>query len=318
MVHQIREKTANQRYLHLCANHNIKEVRMINPLFESAIPYKKGENSFTVATFLEFEYFLRQDAFKNEKIISVSDERFILSKVIRYLFRDNEVRLNLFVELRFQLYDLFSFLMFHDTKLTKETISKIGKLYSDFEEDVFNIYRIFSETMGALVDNTINDNVSAILGDDIFMGIDGLNISNNLIKEAVNKHIKETNVLVFDGFLLFDDLLIYVLKQAIKQKIQVYLTAKDNSAGDFLFDTTYPTLFAALNQKYTSPPIISSSKKSKTALQYLKQNFGNIPDKTETHLLEPKFPSEISVDEFSEQGEVQQDKNAPKFKVCDF
>ena len=281
---QIHEKIGGKRHLLVCATKNIKDVRSENPLFSEAAAYKNGLSDFTLATFSELTEFLRKDIFKNKKTIRVSDERYILLKTIQFIFKDDEKQLSLFTELRFQLYELYAFLLFHDAQISDETIDEIGAAYSCFEKDIFTIYQTFSGLLYAIRTNSVDSDAAAILGNGITFGISGLDTINNRIKTAVRKCIAEVDVLILDGFLFFDDMQRYMIEQAVKLKKDVYLTAKNSDIGGYMFNYVYPSLFADLKQEYIPPSYIPYPSSGETALHYVKQHYLHEPQTALPHL----------------------------------
>ena len=268
MVKKIAGKIAGREHLHLCADKSVKDARLT--LLVNTVPYVRGENDFTLATYLELQDCLRQGFLRNEKTIRVSDERFILLKIIEHMFKNNPERLRLFTLERFTIYEIFDFLTFHEVEVSEEAIAKIGFAY---EQDVLKLYRIFTEIMQALKSNKALARHKKILGTDVAIGLKGLNTINELIKKAVREYLQFIEVLVLDGFLFFDDFTKLVIAEALKLKRRVYFTAKDKGGvGSFLFDSVYPKLFAELGQEVSVPAPAKMPVNCVAALDYARQH----------------------------------------------
>jgi len=285
IARQINEVVTGTRYLHLCFSRSIQAERSSSPLFRTASRYKKGAQTFTLATFFEFEEHLRQGAFCDQKTIRASDEKYILLKAIRYMFKADSEREKLFMALRAQLYELYTFLLFHEVELSSAHIQQIGVRYAKFETEIFELYGLFRSLLQAVVTNVADDKASEILGDDVSTKIQNLDLLHNRMKKAASARIEKIDVLILDGALFFNDLRLYLIEEALRQEKQVYLTAKDNDCGDFLIEVTIPELFAKLNRPFTPPARADAPRQAKTALQYAKSHFRAMPNEAASPLL---------------------------------
>lgn len=283
IARQICNAIDGKPYLHLCANQSVKNERINTVLQETSVPYEHGKEKFNFATSAEFDRFLRQKALQKKGTIRVSDERIVLQKAIRHLFKDKPTRQKLFMNLRFQLYELYTFLQFHNVRLTETSIEQIGIFYSDFEREVFLLYNLFSSLMQSLTSNSPNKD---ILGDAIVSKVKSLGTIYERTKKVMCNVIETIDILVLDGLLFLDDFQSCLIEETIKRGKQVYLTVQNSDPNSFPLESGFPALFARLNHPYVQPIPPAKSSHFQTALSCVKNNLHTFPSVENVPLLE--------------------------------
>ena len=76
--------------------------------------------------------------YASNKVLSLADSRYILCKVIEYQFKDDKTKFNMFYNMRYDVFELFRSLLFHEKKLSDDAIRKIYHDFSCFEGDLFS------------------------------------------------------------------------------------------------------------------------------------------------------------------------------------
>lgn len=257
--------------LHLCATQSVKDLRISENKLISYYGTKVN-----IKTFSEFIRGIQNKLYQNELCIKESDQRYILKKVIDYLFSKDDIH-DLMDSMRYKIFKLCDFLRFNNIAISKESLNLIKNDYSDFEYNLFNVCKEFNNVMDELENSDISQQTSQILGTDI-------NIKRNIksigtmTKDLANQIISKVDTVLLDGFLFFTDIQKYVIQTSVNLGRKTYLTAKLNNkiTDKYLTDYIFKQLFNELNVPYIAPKSNISKDVELTSISLFKSKYPDI------------------------------------------
>ena len=261
----------SKNVIHLCATQSVKELRTSE---SKLIPYYSTK--VNIQTFSEFIKNIQNKIYQNKLCIKTSDQRYILKKVIDYLFSNKDIH-SLMDSMRYKIFKLCEFLRFNNIAISNTSLDLIKNDCSDFEYNLFNVCKEFNTVMDELESENISHRTNQILGTDI-------NIKKNIksvgtmTKESINQIISETGIIILDGFLFFTDMQKYIIQTSANLGKKVYLTAKLNNkiTDKYLTEHIFKTLFNDLKQPYIAPKSNILEKNNLTSINLLKNEYPNI------------------------------------------
>ena len=189
----------SQKALLICADRSIKEMR------QSSITLA---NTFSHA---EFSREIKTRVRKAGHYLSGTDCRYILLKLIEQRYADDPQTLQIFKDIRHPLFELYSFLAFAEATVAEEALQKISEDYSGFERDIFALYNQFSQRV---------DDACAEYDIDTYQ---------HKMKHTLRGIAREYPAIILDGFLFFSDEYKFLVRAALEEDADVYLTVKTNS-----------------------------------------------------------------------------------------
>lgn len=261
----------SENVIHLCATQSVKDLRTSE---SKLIPYYNTK--VNVRTFSEFIKNIQNEIYQNELCIKVSDQRYILKKVIDYLFSKNDIH-DLMDSMRYKIFKLCDFFRFNNIAISDTSLNLIKNDYSDFEYNLFNVCKEFNTILDELESENISRRTNQILGTDI-------NIEKNIksigamTKNSINKVLSEASTIILDGFLFFTDMQKYVIQTAVNLRKKVYLTAKLNNkiTDKYLTEHIFKTLFNDLKQPYTPPRSNIPENNNLTSINLLRNEYPDV------------------------------------------
>lgn len=233
-------------------------------------------------SFTEYEKSLTPLIFKEKDCLSNTEQRYLLSLVIKDMYSDDKSGYNAFRAIRKELYELFSSMQFANTKIANETVKKISEDYSLAESAVFELYRRY---MLVISDIIAISNGQAPSG-ELPGIIEALPIETQKPlctyqekkKLAIQESIATIDALFIDGFLFFDDIQKYTIRCAIELGKEVFIISKQFSdgSGAFIVDETINNLANEIGCKVTAALSEKESTDDSTALGFAKRHYPNI------------------------------------------
>ena len=248
---QLTEAMQDKKALLVCANYSVKELRQ-----GLAAP----ENVLTHGEFLSA---LKKRVYQSGNVLSGTDSRYILLKLIEQRFEKNPQQLQIFKDIRHQLFELFSFLSFAEASIAEDVIRQIGQAYSEFEQEIFALYDAYAQRV---------EEACEAWGVDTFQ---------NKTKEALREIAAEHQAIILDGFLFFGDEYEVFVRAALEEGAEVYLTVKastNDALNRHLFENGFGKLFG--DQPLPAcPKARRKPQAKKTALDHLRTAYPDIrPD----------------------------------------
>lgn len=226
-----------KEFIYLTATQSIKRMRCASELL-SALMHSKGEHP-NIYTATEFIKAVSKPIYGEKGVLSNADQRYILAKVIRNFYQDNDTQYRAVYAMRYDLFDLFQALQFNNIPISSEVIQKIKIDYSQIEADIFQLYQSFCDVISGIISSDPNDfekeAVLTVLGDTKTKA----NITYiERQKQAVVQSISGVKAIVFDGFLFLNEMQKFVLNEAIRQNKFVYFITKqfEDETGVFIFE----------------------------------------------------------------------------------
>ncbi|MDD2476699.1 MAG: hypothetical protein PHI32_12420 [Dysgonamonadaceae bacterium] len=289
------EKFENLTYL--TATQNLKDLRTASPdLSIKLLPFKKDQNCkanlFSVTEYLQK---ISREVYLSKGYLSNADQKYILSKVISYFYSDDDVMENTVQQMRYELFDLYQLMLFHNKEISREQITSIAVDYSNVESEIFEIYSVYQTLLKKICslsscldsDQLLTD----ILGVDFLKHTSGKELMSftEMFKQSIVDHVSNTDALFFDGFLFLNEIQRFIVLTAVKQKKPVFFISKQFSdgTGSFIFEQGVKELADELNSTIKHISLDFSIGDGKTVLSYVKKHF---PVKNLLH------PSPISID----------------------
>ena len=263
--------------LYLTATQSIKKLRKDSPILSSFL----HENIYSITEFITDA---TKEVYATEDVLSVADSRYILTKVIEYKFADNKDKIKLFYEMRYDIFELFRTLIFHNITISEQGIVEIGHDFSCFEEELFDLYKIYENVMSEILQKIHGQETDSFL-DDVF-GIDFLkekkskdiDLFVNKQKKIIEKMVCDADLVVFDGFLFFDDMQRFIIKTAYKNNIKVCFVVKvfDKNVANFLLKDNFYKIANELGEEIDIPDFENESSEAKTNLEYFKNIYPEV------------------------------------------
>ena len=137
------EMSRNPKHLFLTSTIVLKTIR-------KRTVCKQSEDK--LFSFTEFEKLLTHIIFKNKDCLSNTEQRYILSLVIKEMYANDESGYNAINAIQKELYELFSNLQFSRKKVTVETVKAIASDYSIAESTLFELYRRYLQIIEDIID----------------------------------------------------------------------------------------------------------------------------------------------------------------------
>ena len=133
IIDKLAEMMNGKQSLYLTATQSIKKLRKESAILSSFL----HENIYSITEFIQAA---NKEVYATEDVLSVADSRYILSKVIGYKFANDQDKYRLYYEMRYDIFELFRTLIFHEKSVSEKGIAEIGHDFSCFEEDLFDLY----------------------------------------------------------------------------------------------------------------------------------------------------------------------------------
>ena len=266
-----------KRGLYLTASQSIKKLRTESSILSSFF----GDNIYSITEFIQKT---NKEVYATEDVLSVADSRYILKKIIEYNFKDNSDKIKMFYEMRYDIFELFRTLMFHDKTVTEKGIAQICHDFSCVEKDIFELYISYRYIVGEVIKiirgNETELNLDDVLGENFLKDkkAENIDLFVNKQKETVIKKVKTADFIVFDGFLFFNDMQKFIIKTAKENDIKTCFVIKvlGNNLTDFLLEENFRMLAAEMGEEITLPTIREKETESETQLQYFKNKYPEI------------------------------------------
>lgn len=262
--------------LYLTATQSIKKLRLKSDILSSFIRDSSTDSNFSIYSITEFIQKVTRDTYASEKVFSLADSRYVLCKVIEHQFRNDETKLNMFYNMRYDVFELFRSLLFHGKKLTDDRIAEICHDFSCFEGDLFSLFETYRNVLSALlkaIDSGIdNSHYSHIFGGEFLKNkvIPEIKLFTDKQKDIISDRLNKIDVLVMDGFLFLNDIQRYIIKTAHSKNIDLYFVIKtfDNNTSNFIFEDNYKKLAEELGESINIPFPDDSDVEPQTQLDY--------------------------------------------------
>lgn len=285
------ELSKANNFIYLTATQNMKNMRADSPYLTKCFsPFKQENATANLFSVTEFVQHISKQAYESREYLSNADQRFILAKVIGYYYAENSAMQKTMYQMRYDLYELYKLLAFHNTQIAAERITLIGKDYSCIEKDIFNLYSIYQAVIEKLIAyiscGKSDELLTGVLGDNFLKSTKPKTVKTftDKQKEIISEHISKVDILVFDGFLFLNEIQRFVLSTAIREGKSVYFISKQFSdrTGDFIFEKNIKDIAEQLSTKIENIPIASEDGNGTSALNHIKATFpnsiGSIPD----------------------------------------
>lgn len=279
LLKNIKSKLSESRnFLYLCAARNIKDVRLANPTLSEQLKSENPDKTNTY-TFLEFMEIVKRKTFNDFKSITRIDQQFILTRIIQKMFGSDKLKLNVFYQMRYQIFELYDFLIFSNKSISEEVISSIGKDFSWFEEDLFKIYSTFCTVLNKISNKNYDSQIKTFLGRDFKITSEKCLPLNENIKNVINDKLQTVNMLFYDSFLFINDMQKYVIDSALELEKEVFLIVEED--GKEAFDNNFlENLHTKFPQLRTNSHLTKIFKKSismpNTALNLVKTTYPSV------------------------------------------
>jgi len=273
------EVAKQEKFVYLTATMNLKVIRKQSPYLQNSLETELPEttNLFTVS---EFANRMKKAVYADKSTISNADQKYILTKVISYFYKNNEYALKSMYAVRHELFDMYSGLLFNNVEINDEIVSGIAHDFSLPEAQIFEIYQLFKTTIKEVVQSCnqgeLSGSAKEILGDcSVLNGKAGLVPFTERLKQTISGYIEGLNAIVLDGFLFFDDLQKFIIKTAEEKKATVYLISKQfpDGSGDFLLDDNLKKITDEFHIQTEKIYEGSLPHKDISALDYIKKNY---------------------------------------------
>lgn len=275
-------------FIYITATTNIKEIR--ENQFKGLVISYSDENKAKEAnlfTFTQFQKDISHKVFSEDSYISTADQRYILSKIIELDNNLDHRAKKALHSMRYELYELYKFLLFYEIKAIPEGILNIIESdYSITEKQIFYLYNVYSRALANLIKGIRDGNLKdqnidkSIL--DLFKRVEAnskIDLYINSVKTRIDNTLSKVEAIFMDGFLFFDDLQKYVITSAVKLRKRVNLVAKysvSDETNSFLFEDNYLKLSKELGQEISLPSIGTEEYNDDTALNYVKMKYPSI------------------------------------------
>ena len=271
IIDKLAEMMNGKQSLYLTATQSIKKLRKESAILSSFL----HEDIYSITEFIQAA---NKEVYATEDVLSVADSRYILSKVIGYKFANDQDKYRLYYEMRYDIFELFRTLIFHEKSVSEKGIAEIGHDFSCFEEDLFDLYKtyekVLSEVLKMLRGADADEYLYEVLGDNFLKDNKSSNIDLfvNKQKEIIEEKVCDYDLVIFDGFLFFDDMQKYIIKKACENDIPVCFVAKvlDKGVSNFLLEDNFKKLAEELDEEIIIPEQPETSTDVKSNLQYFR------------------------------------------------
>ena len=281
IIDKLAEMMNGKQSLYLTATQSIKKLRKESAILSSYL----HENIYSITEFIQVA---NKEVYATEDVLSVADSRYILSKVIGYKFANDQDKYRLYYEMRYDIFELFRTLIFHEKSVSEKGIAEIGHDFSCFEEDLFDLYKtyekVLSEVLKMLRGTDADEYLYEVLGDNFLKDKKSSNIDLfvNKQKEIIEEMVCDYDLVIFDGFLFFDDMQKYIIKKACENDIPVCFVAKvlDKGVSNFLLEDNFKKLAEELDEEIIVPEQPETSTDVNSNLQYFRTIYPEIKEST--------------------------------------
>ena len=180
IIDKLAEMMNGKQSLYLTATQSIKKLRKESAILSSFL----HENIYSITEFIQAA---NKEVYATEDVLSVADSRYILSKVIGYKFANDQDKYRLYYEMRYDIFELFRTLIFHEKSVSEKGIVEIGHDFSCFEEDLFDLYKtyekVLSEVLKMLRGTDADGYLYEVLGDNFLKDKKSSNIDLFVTKQ---------------------------------------------------------------------------------------------------------------------------------------
>ncbi|MBC2726982.1 hypothetical protein [Desulfosporosinus sp.] len=283
--------------LYLTATSNINQIRKENQaladyLFpyvnESADTSHRNNNNLNanLFTFSQFETFISTQVHRQEKYLSLADQKHLLAHIIKNdIFLEEHFLTRSFYELRQELFELYKFLQFYEVQdLSPEVLAQIEQNYSPVEGSIFTLYNTYNRVLKKIILGIRTDTLREQgLSQEILQLLEGIQGSadsfdtyHNKIKDHIHQAIRAADKIFIDGFLFFNDLQKFVITTAVQEQKPVCFIAKFSSSdrvSSFLYNDNYGQLAKDLGHKLQVIVSEDGEYSSRTALEHSKMKY---------------------------------------------
>ena len=264
VVNRLKEEIDRSNFLYVTATLNIKELRQ-ESLNDNVIAYtKKEKKAFNLYTFTELQRDILDDIYGSGNYLSTSDQKFILSEIIKFRYQNNPHLAIALEDMKHELFELFNFLLFYNVKeISKDKLDLIERDYSYIQKIIFDLFNDFRHMVRDIIPNNQHelskDEELVKLAEEIISNLElsgGITTIQDRLKKEIDNRVSEIDKLFLDGFLFFDDMQKYLLKSAVEQGKEVYIVAKysiSDRTNSFLLEDNYLRLGQELGQEIEIP-----------------------------------------------------------------
>lgn len=263
---ELQSSIVDKKTLYIIATQNLKRLRLQHPLIKEI----KNNEKNKFLTFSELKDELYKSLRDEHVFLSRADQKFILNQVIKVLFQGD--RFNALYNMRGSIFELFEFLLSQEVfPIENEVLCEIHKNFTEFEKDIFLIYNKYFEVLQIIKSGNVPSDIN----------VTRLKIGNKvrLLSEVINTLIYNTvddfDVVVFDGFLFFNDEQMKLLEDSVfKGKDIIFLAKQMKSDKEkFLLNKLFIPLQEELNIKLSVKEFDSGNKENENAITYVKNNY---------------------------------------------
>lgn len=276
------ELTKSSSFVFLTATASLKAMRLASTHLSQHL--KSEENTFSVDEFIRG---LSIKIFQNKTHLSTADQKYILSRVICHYYKDDETKLNTFLNIKHDIFNLFNYLLLKEIDIKSETTKKIAEDFSPSDAAFFEIYITFKEVLhdviSALKTGRLRKRSKEILGESFMKSVRNKNVDIyiNRLKQNISAAMLEVDAVFIDGFLFFNDMQEYLITAAVKQNKSVYFITKQfsDATGEFIYHDVFENL---ANKLSTEIELVFSNKyqpELKTALDTVRAYYPPLPNK---------------------------------------
>ncbi|MDQ2087434.1 hypothetical protein RBH29_13460 [Herbivorax sp. ANBcel31] len=273
-----KELRRHKEFIYITATANIKDIRQ-NQF--------KELNESNIYTFMDFQKYISRKVLEEEAFITTSDQRYILSRIIEIDKKLDSKTKKALLNMRYDLYELYKFLMFYNkNSISEEILDLIEGDFSITEKQLFYLYNEFSLTLEKIIKGIRQGNLNEQKIDKSILNLfketekkDKIDLYLNSVKSKIDSTINEKETVFMDGFLFFDDIQKYVIASAVKHGKKTNLVAKystSDQTNSFLFEDNYLKLSKELGHEINYPDIDEEYYEDDTALNYIKMKYPDI------------------------------------------
>ena len=260
--------------LYLTATQSIKKLRLESDILSSLLFEKDNSDFVSMFSITEFLQEITRESYVSNDILSLADCRYILCKVIEYMFKEEPVKYNMFYSMRYDVFELFRSLIFHNKRISETGMIEICHNFSCFEQDLFSLYELYVEVLENLLDSVSNNSESELLsemfGNDFInkKSIPGIKLFSEKQKTLIANRLDNIDTLFMDGFLFLNDMQRYIVKTAHQKNISIYFIIKsfDAETSNFIIEDNYKKLANELGEDIELPTLTLSESNCETQL----------------------------------------------------
>lgn len=273
------ELVKQDKFIYLTATMSLKSMRSHSPYLQGVLQTNLADttNLFTIS---EFTNQIRKSVYSEKGCLSNADQKYILTKVLFYYYKDNEPALRAMYAVRHELFELYYGLLFNDVEVSETVISDIASSFSQPEANLFGLYQLFKTTIEDVI-KTCSDGELSPVSKEI-LGDCSLRKNHSVAtafaqrqKQAISTYLDSVSAVILDGFLFFDDLQKFIIKTAETKGIVIYLISKQfaDGTGQFILNDNLRKMNNDFGIKTETLYEGQAEHKDISALDYIKKNY---------------------------------------------